>query len=58
MNQPDQVVPEERDKTPGSTPEPQADRRPWITPALERLDLRAAMAVSGGSGFFDGIGSS
>jgi hypothetical protein len=36
---------------------PMTGRRPWIAPALERLDLREAMAAIG-SGSFDGVGSS
>lgn len=36
---------------------PTTDRRPWVAPALERLDLREAMAAVG-LGAFDGVGSS
>lgn len=58
MNHADREMPAGKDRTPRSIPEPQAGRRPWVTPALERLDLRDAMAVTGGNGFFDGVGSS
>ena len=36
---------------------PGTDRRPWVAPLLQRVDLRDAMAAIG-SGAFDGVGSS
>ena len=46
------------EQDPNATDAAPADRKPWVTPELERLDLREAMTGSSPTGTFDGVGSS
>lgn len=57
-NDPDPVQPVQS-TDPRLAPEKQnAERRPWVAPTFERLDLREAMAKASGTPSADGLGSS